>query len=249
MRERPTALVTGATSGIGRAAAVGLARDGWWVVAHGRDPGRGADVAVELGEHGTFMAADLREPGRPGRIVDEVVSRRGRLDLLVNNAAVYARAPLTDLEEAELDEVLATNLRAAVLLAGVAVRAMRDQGGGVVLNVASEAGLVAVPGQVAYNVSKAALIMLTRSIAVDHAAEGIRAVSICPGTTRTPLVEEAIAADADPSSYEATLASSRPLGRLGTAEEIAAAIVFAASGGAGFMTGTELVVDGGYTAA
>jgi NAD(P)-dependent dehydrogenase (short-subunit alcohol dehydrogenase family) len=107
---------------------------------------------------------------------------------------------------------------------------------------------VAVPGQAAYNVTKAGLVMLTRSIAVDHAADGIRSVAICPGTTRTPLVERAIASAADPGAHERTLAETRPAGRLGTPEEIAAAIVFAASEQASFMTGTEIVVDGGYTA-
>ncbi len=118
-----------------------------------------------------------------------------------------------------------------------------------IVNVSSEAGLVAVPGQVSYNVTKAGLVMLTRCIAVDHASDGIRAVSICPGTTRTPLVDDAISRAADPAAHEARLASSRPAQRLGTPGEIAAAIVFAASDEASFMTGTEIVVDGGYTAA
>lgn len=236
------ALVTGATSGIGRAAALALADAGWWVAAHGRDESRGAQVARALGDRGAFVAADLAEPGAPERLVAGLE----RLDLLVNNAAVYARAPVSELSAADLDRLLEVNLRAAILLAGAAVRAMQD--GGVVINVASEAGLVAVPGQVAYNVTKAGLIMLTRSIAVDHAADGIRAVSVCPGTTRTPLVDAAIAAAADPAAHERTLEQSRPLGRLGTVEEIAAAIVYAASPEAGFMTGSELVIDGGYTA-
>jgi NAD(P)-dependent dehydrogenase (short-subunit alcohol dehydrogenase family) len=237
------ALVTGATSGIGRAAALALADAGWWVAAHGRDEARGAEVAHELGDRGTFVAADLAEPGAPERLVDGL----DRIDLLVNNAALYARAPVAELTAEELDRLLAVNLRAAILLAGAAVRAMKD--GGVVINVASEAGLVAVPGQVAYNVTKAGLIMLTRSIAVDHAKDGIRAVSVCPGTTRTPLVDAAIAAAADPDAHERTLEQTRPLGRLGRVEEIAAAIVYAASAEAGFMTGSELVIDGGYTAA
>jgi NAD(P)-dependent dehydrogenase (short-subunit alcohol dehydrogenase family) len=237
------ALVTGATSGIGRAAALALADAGWWVAAHGRDEARGAEVADELGARGAFFAAELAEPGAPERLVDGL----DRLDLLVNNAAVYAQAPVAELSAEDLDHLLAVNLRAAILLAGAAVRAMRE--GGVVVNVASEAGLVAVPGQVAYNVTKAGLIMLARSIAVDHAVDGIRAVSVCPGTTRTPLVDAAIAAAADPAAHERDLAHSRPLGRLGTVEEIAAAIVYAASPAAGFMTGSELVIDGGYTAA
>ena len=116
------------------------------------------------------------------------------------------------------------------------------------MNVASEAGLWPSPGQAAYNVAKAGLHMLTRSIAVDHAAEGVRAVCVCPGTTRTPLVEAAIAA-ARSGPHERTLAQSRPPRRLGTAEEIAAAIGYAAPPEAAFMTGTELVIDGGYTAA
>ncbi len=243
------ALVTGATSGIGRAAAVALAGHGWWVAAHGRDEARGAEVAEELRNRGAFFAAELDEPGAPERLVAEVREAHGRLDLLVNNAAVYSRGSVDELEAEDLDRLLALNLRAAVLLAGAAVRAMREQGGGVVVNVASEAGVVAVPGQVAYNVTKAALIMLGRSIAVDHAKDGIRAVSVCPGTTRTPLVDAAIAAAADPAAHERTLEQSRPLGRLGRPEEIAAAIVYAASSRAGFMTGSELVIDGGYTAA
>ncbi|HEV2952084.1 MAG TPA: SDR family oxidoreductase, partial [Actinomycetota bacterium] len=100
---------------------------------------------------------------------------------------------------------------------------MSAAGGGVIVNVSSEAGIVAVPRQVAYNVSKAALLMLTQSIAVDHAEEGIRAVSICPGTTRTALVEEAIGSAPDPEAHEQWLASARPARRLGRPEEIAAA--------------------------
>ncbi len=238
------ALVTGATSGIGRAAALALKEDGWWVAAHGRDERRGREVADELGDRGAFFPAEL---DAPERLVDTVIEARGRLDLLVNNAAVYARDTVADLQAQDLDRLLALNVRAAVLLAGAAVRAMGDKG--VVVNVASEAGLVAIPGQVAYNVTKAALIMLSRSIAVDHAAAGIRAVSVCPGTTRTPLVDAAIAAAADPAAHELALEQSRPLGRLGRPEEIAAAIVYAASSRAGFMTGSELVIDGGYTAA
>jgi NAD(P)-dependent dehydrogenase (short-subunit alcohol dehydrogenase family) len=243
------ALVTGATSGIGKAAAVALADAGWRVFGSGRDEARGGQLAGELGERGEFLRADLSEPGAPRAVVESVIERGGSIDLLVNNAAVYSQATVAELSEDAYDELMALNLRAAVLLAGEAVRAMRERGGGTIVNVASEAGLVAVPGQVAYNVSKAALVMLTKAIAVDHAAEGIRAVTICPGTTRTPLVEAAIAGASDPAEHERLLQTRRPLGRLGRPEEIAAAIVFVSGEEAAFMTGTEVVVDGGYTAA
>ena len=245
----PVALVTGATSGIGRAAAVALADAGWRVFGSGRDETRGGELARELGERGRFLRADLSEPGAPRAIVESVLERTGSLDLLVNNAAVYSQGTVAEVTEDSYDELMALNVRAAVLLAGEAVRAMSERDGGTIVNVSSEAGLVAVPGQVAYNVSKAALVMLTKAIAVDHAAEGIRAVTICPGTTRTPLVEAAIARASDPAEHERLLETRRPLGRLGRPDEIAAAIVFVSGDGASFMTGTEVVVDGGYTAA
>ena len=242
------AIVTGATSGIGRATALELSRDGWWVAACGRDERRGREVVDALENGGELIACDLTEDDAPAAIVERVLESAGRLDLLVNNAGLHALGGVDELTDEQLDAILALNVRAAVRLSREAVRAMRANGGGVIVNVASEAGLVAVPRQVAYNVSKAALVMLSRSIAADHAAEGIRALSVCPGTTRTPLVDAAIAAAPDGAAHERRLAESRPLRRLGTPEEIAAAIVFAAGEGAGFMTGTEIVVDGGYTA-
>jgi NAD(P)-dependent dehydrogenase (short-subunit alcohol dehydrogenase family) len=243
------ALVTGATSGIGRATAVALADAGWRVFGTGRDEARGRELGEQLGERGEFLQAELAAAGAPQAVVDSVLERADGLDLLVNNAGLYSQETVAELAEGSYDELMAVNLRAAVLLAGAAVRAMRERGGGTIVNVSSEAGLVAVPGQVTYNVSKAGLVMLTKAIAVDHAGDGVRAVTICPGTTRTPLVEAAIARASDPREHERLLGSSRPLGRLGTPEEIAAAIVFVASDGAAFMTGTEVVLDGGYTAA
>ena len=245
-----TAIVTGATSGIGRAATLALGDAGWWVMAGGRKPERGAEVAAELGKRagGEFVAADLTSDGVAERLVGRAVEATGRLDLVVYSAGVHFLADVEETDVGDYDQLMATNLRGAVLLARAAVPAMRASGGGVIVNVSSEAGIVAVPGQVAYNVSKAGLLMLTRSIAVDYAKDGIRAVSVCPGTTRTPLVEQAIRSAPDPEAHERWLASSRPAGRLGTPEEIAAAIVFVASDQASFMTGSEIVVDGGYTA-
>jgi len=239
--------VTGATSGIGRAAAIALADAGWWVAASGRDAERGAEIGDELAARGAVVSGDLTEPGMPDALVERA-GQEAPLGLLVNCAGVHFLASLTETVPQRWDELMALNLRAAALTARAAIPAMRAAGGGVVVNVSSEAGIVAVPGQAAYNVSKAALLMLTQSIAVDYAADGIRAVSICPGTTRTALVDGAIAAAADPVAHENLLASSRPAKRLGKPEEIAAAIVFAASDEVSYMTGSHLVIDGGYTA-
>jgi NAD(P)-dependent dehydrogenase (short-subunit alcohol dehydrogenase family) len=244
---RRSALVTGATSGIGQAAAIALADVGWWVLATGRDETRGADVGARLGGRGEFVGADLTAEGTPETLVERV-GRVSPLGVLVNCAGIHFLARLPDTDPKRWDELMAVNLRAAALMARAAIPAMRAAGGGVVVNVSSEAGIAAVPEQVAYNVSKAALLMLTQSIAVDHAADGIRALSICPGTTRTALVEEAIASAADPEAHERWLASARPAKRLGKPEEIAAAIVFAASDEVSYMTGSHLVIDGGYTA-
>lgn len=242
-----SAIVTGATSGIGHAAAIALARAGWWVAASGRDEARGDELDTELGDAGAFVGGDLTQAAMPERLVERA-GEAAPLGLLVNCAGTHFLATLPETEPEQWDELMQLNLRAAALMARAAIPPMSAAGGGVVINVSSEAGIAAVPGQVAYNVSKAALLMLTQSIAVDHAADGIRAVSICPGTTRTALVEEAIASAPDPRAHEEWLAAARPAKRLGSPEEIAAAIVFAAGDEVSYMTGSHLVIDGGYTA-
>lgn len=243
-------IVTGATSGIGRAAAVALARREWHVIASGRDAERGDAVAAEISSvgNGEFIAADLSKPDEPERLVAEVARRHQRLNGLVNDAGIHTLADTVETRPEDWDAILGVNLRAAFLLCRAAIPVMARSGGGVIVNVASEAGLVAIPRQVAYNVSKAGMLMLTRSIAVDHATQGIRAVSVCPGTTMTPLVREAIRSAPDPEAHERSLALSRPARRLGTVEEIATAIALVASPELEFMTGSELVIDGGFTA-
>jgi NAD(P)-dependent dehydrogenase (short-subunit alcohol dehydrogenase family) len=244
------AIVTGATQGIGRATALALGAAGWWVLASGRDEVRGKQVAEELRglAGGEFLPMDLGESGATEEIVARAVGERRRLDCVVNNAGIHFLASVEQTSRADYERLMAINLTAAFLLARAAIPLMRKSGGGVIVNVSSEAGVVAVPGQAAYNISKAAMLMLTRSLAVDHADDGIRAVSVCPGTIRTPLVEEAIASAEDPAAHQRWLESSRPAKRLGKPEEIAAVIAFAASDEASYMTGSEIVVDGGYTA-
>lgn len=247
-RGRRIALVTGGTSGIGLAVSRALAQAGWWVEAVGLDdPG---ELAPELAEAGTgrVVACDLTDDGAPQRVVAALVSLHGRIDLLVNCAGVHALATIEESTPELIDRILGLNLRAAMLLCRAVVPVMRRGGGGTIVNIGSEAGVVAVRGQVAYNVSKAAIAMLTRSIAVDHAQDGIRAITISPGTTRTPLVAEAIACAPDPEAHERMLSESRPARRLGRPEEIAAAVVFVAGDEVAYMTGAEILIDGGYTA-
>jgi NAD(P)-dependent dehydrogenase (short-subunit alcohol dehydrogenase family) len=245
-----TVIVTGATKGIGRAAALALADEGWWVLATGRDPADGAEVEKELQarSEGRFHAADLTEDGSAAALVERALDETGSLDALVNNAGVHHVASVANTSAEIYDRVMDLNLRAAVLLTAAAIPAMRANGGGTVINVSSEAGLIGFPNQLAYNLSKAGLVMLTRSIVADHTADGIRAITVCPGTTRTPLVQGIIDGADDPEAMERQLASIRPAGRLGRPEEIAAVIAFAASDRAPYMTGTEIVADGGNVA-
>lgn len=246
MRERRVVLLTGGTRGIGEATVRELAGRGWHVVFNGRDAEAGRALDAEVGA--TFVPVDLEDPDAATTLVDEAVAAGGHLDALVNNAGVHTLATADATDDATWDRLLTLNLRVPFQLARAAIPHLAASGG-VIVNVASEAGLAAVPGQVAYNVSKAGLVMLTRSLAVDHAAQGIRAVSVCPGTTMTPLVRAAIDGASDPDAHERQLASSRPAGRLGRPEEIAAAIAFALDPAVAFMTGSEIVVDGGFTVA
>ena len=243
-----SAIVTGGTSGIGRATAVALGRAGFWVLVSGRNERRAKEAVQDIDGPSAFLAADITEPGVPDRLVEITRQETGRLDVLVNCAGIHFLAATDTTSPEDFDRLMTTNLRAAFMLCRAAIPVMRASGDGLVVNVSSEAGLVAVPGQVAYNLSKAALIMLSKSIAADHAADGIRAVSVCPGTTKTPLVEEAIATAPDPDEHERWLASSRPAQRLGRVEEIADLIAFLAIGSTSYMTGSEIVIDGGYTA-
>jgi NAD(P)-dependent dehydrogenase (short-subunit alcohol dehydrogenase family) len=242
-------IVTGGSQGIGREAAIAFAREGAAVAVVDLERGLGEAVAAEIGAIGgeaMCVVADVSSEEQVRAAVEQVTSRWGRLDVLVNNAGVYIQADALATDLATWQRILATNLTGAFLFTKHAVAAMTH--GGVIVNVSSEAGLVGIGGQVAYNVSKAGLIGLTRSCAVDFAGRGIRVNCVCPGTTETPLVQRAVSQSADPVAARRALEQVRPLDRLGRPEEIAAAITFAASQAAGYMTGAVISIDGGYTA-
>ena len=245
------AVITGAGLGIGAATAVLFAREGAKVVAASRSEENAAEVLAEIREAGgeaIFVQTDVSDPRQVDRLFDETLRTYGGVDILVNNAGIYFQATAADSTDEQWQRLMAVNLNGAFYCSRAAVRAMRQSGGGNIVNVGSEAGLVVIPGQAAYNVSKAAIIMLTRSMAVDHAPDNIRVNCVCPGTTFTPLVAAALAKADDPEAARRQLESSRPLNRLGRVEEIAEAILYLASDVSAYATGSVLSIDGGRTA-
>jgi len=245
------AVVTGAAVGIGEATAEAFAREGARVAVVDRDPASGQIVVDRLHREGRtalLAAADVGREDEVQAMVARVLDAWGRIDILVNNAGIYLQGDVTQIALDDWERIMRVNSTGAFLCSKYAAPAMIAQRRGVIVNVASEAGLVGIKGQVVYNVSKGAMIALTRSCAVDLAEYGIRVNSVCPGTTATPLVEAAVNRDPDPAAARRRLEECRPANRLGTPHEIAAAILYLASDDAAYATGAVLSVDGGYTA-
>ena len=243
------ALVTGATSGIGIDIAKQLTQDGFRVVVSGRSVERGERVAAELGETARFLQADLLTPGAPRALVETTIAEMGRLDVLVNNAAIDHTNDLLDVGEGEIRETFEANTFAPMNLLIAAARAMRTQGdGGAIINVTSRLASIGVPTMGIYSASKGAMLAFTKAAAIDLAQYNIRVNAVAPGMTRTPLYEDWLAGLADPAAEAERVASAIPLGRIAVPGDVAATVAFLASPGAAYLTGVSIPVDGGYLA-
>ena len=246
-----TAVVTGAASGIGRAVALHLAGDGYGVALVDVDePGMKATVRSIESASGVAQAfkSDVCDPHQLGVTVREVLASMGSPDLLVNVAGIAVAATVLDTSDQDWSRIIGTNLTGPFLLTRAILPLMLDAGAGVIVNVASVAGVVGMPTRAAYCASKAGLIGLTRAVAADYASLGIRCVAVCPGTVETEWIDRFIAGESDPAATRKRMAARQLNGRMGTPEEIAATIAFIASPGGGFFNGAAVVVDGGMTA-
>lgn len=237
-----TAVVTGAASGIGRAAAERLLAEGATVVGGDLQPDGVPDGA-------SAVALDVADPGAVRDLIDTALAVTGRIDVLLNNAGLGSTASVVDCSPEEWDRVFAVNVRGVFLCLQAALPHMLERGSGAIVNTASVAGIIGFPARAAYCASKGAVIALTKQVAVEYAGTGVRCNCVSPGTVDTPWVERLLEGAEDPVAARAGLVDRQPLGRLGTAEEIAAAALYLASDEAAFVTGTSLTIDGGLTAA
>jgi NAD(P)-dependent dehydrogenase (short-subunit alcohol dehydrogenase family) len=240
------AVVTGASRGIGQAVALRLAAEGAsiYVAADGTEEELERTVAA-CGPAGAPDAAcgihDLAQANSAEAMIVAAHARMGRIDILVNNAGIRVRKPFGEFTHDEFDRVVAVNLRAPFFASQAVVPIMRAQGGGHVVHMASQLGLVASRYGAVYNLTKAGLIQLTRSMALELSAEGIRVNAVCPG----PVSTEGFIAGRNPGELEQR-ARDVPIGRFGTVEEVAGVVAFLVSKDAGYIAGHALVMDGGY---
>jgi NAD(P)-dependent dehydrogenase (short-subunit alcohol dehydrogenase family) len=246
--EGKCAVITGGNAGIGRASAILLAREGARVAISGRNPERGAEVVREIEDAGGdahFSLCDVRFADSCRAVVEDTLQRYGRIDVLFNNAGVYFPRTVPECSEEEWDQTIDTSLKGAFLMSKYVLPSMIERGSGVIIHCSSGWGIQGGDRAAAYCAAKGGLVVMTKAMAIDHGPSGVRVNCICPGDTDTPMLPDD--ARQRGMSWESYLkgANNRPMGRIGTAEEIARAVVFLSTDDSSFMTGAALVVDGG----
>lgn len=240
-------LVTGASSGIGAAIAVAFAEDGWDVLAAGRNEGRLEEVA-DVSENIVTWAGELAESEDCDELIADAIDEFGQLDCLVNNAGVFVRGDISEISDADWRYTIATNLDVPFFLSRAALPHLL-QAEGCIINIASDWGIKGAENAAAYAASKGGLVLLTKSMARDHARDGLRVNAICPGDVDTPMLTgEAEALGVDVDEYLEKASESVPSGRVAEPEEVASLTVFLASDAATHINGAAIPVDGGGSA-
>jgi NAD(P)-dependent dehydrogenase (short-subunit alcohol dehydrogenase family) len=244
------ALVTGAASGIGEAIAKMLASAGAFVYVADVDSKNGKRVAEEIvaaKNHALFLPIDLSDAVSCHEAAEIVHEEWQRLDILVNNAGIGHVGTILETSSDDLERLYKVNVRGAFDLTKAFIPKMIERNYGVIVNISSIGGIVAVKHRLAYCMTKFAIVGFTKCLALDHALQGIRANAICPGRVETPFVKARIAEYPDPEKAYREMAATQAVGRMATPEEIAAAVLYLASDEAAFVTGTALEIDGGFS--
>ena len=242
------ALITGGASGIGRATALRFAREGAAIALADVNVDAGQGVAAEIARSGGrafFERVDVTQAADCQRLVERAIREFGRIDILFNNAGIIRRATVLDLSEDDWDRVMAVNVKSVYLLSREVIPHMQKSGGGTIINTASGWGLAGGAKAVVYCASKGAVVLLTKAMALDHGPQNIRVNCICPGDTDTGMLREEAQQLGEDNRRFLAESAKRPLGRVGSPEEIAQAALYLASDASSFVTGTALVVDGG----
>lgn len=241
------AVVTGATSGLGAAVAVGLAGVGAQVVVAGRDQARGEGVVSEIvsaGGRATFEEVEIGDAASLTRLRDRVLARHGQVDVLVNSAGIFLRNKALDVTAEEWERTFRVNVTGTFLSCQLFGRHMLERGSGRIVNFASTDGMVGVPDQVAYCASKGAVVQLTRTLGAEWVAQGVNVNAVGPCDFATPMIAEAL----DEPEYRDWILQAIPAGRVGQPREIVGAVLFLASPAASMVAGHTLMVDGGRIA-
>ncbi len=246
-----TALVTGAASGIGASIAFTLARAGAHVYLADRDVPAGTAQVDAIGAAGysaEFIALDVTAEDGCASVAGAIVQRPGQLDVLVNNAGIGHVGTLLQTSGEDLDRLYAVNVRGVFNACSAFLPGMVAAGSGAVVNMASIGGVIGIRDRLAYCTTKFAVVGLTKAMALDHAAQGVRVNCICPGRVETPFVQARLREYPDPAQAYREMSATQALGRMAQPEEIAAAALYLASDEAAFITGSALIIDGGWSA-
>jgi len=244
------AIITGGTDGIGKAIAHVFTKEGAKVVIAGRNEEKGDRALRELKKAGevTYVKADVSDSQQVRRMIEDTVQRYGRIDILVNNAAICPPGDILTTTETTWNEVIDVNLKGVFLCSKFAIPHMLKNGGGAIVNIGSINSLMAMENEAAYDASKGGVLMLTKAMALDFARSNIRVNCICPGAIETPMLAASLDSANDPKAARASLIQKHPLRRTGTPEEIAQAALFLATEDSSFITGATIPVDGGILA-